>query len=456
MKKMLTNNIALKIISLFFAAIFWLIVVNIDDPEVTRSISGIPVNVLDAKVITEKNQVYNIVSGETVAITVTGPRSQVDKMNRDDFLAEAPFSEKSNVDAVPIYVAFRNSKYEKSCVIKQKNMTMKLQVEDIVSKTYEIAIYNSGTEMAGYMVGKATVSPTTVTVTAPESVINIISKVQVNVDVSKNAESFSEDVTIRYYTETGSAVNLGEHASVTNDMANVSVQMYSIKEVPLKFGSTGTVADGYELVEIAGNKQTVKIAGTNVNQVESIVFPDELINISGATKDVVVDVDVAAQLPSGVSLVDEKNDATVIATAKIEKLIWKNYSLPISEIDMNNLPEGLEAKFEEQNVNVRLSGLQTAHDSFNMGDLNAYVDLRNVIEGRNEVIVKMTIPDGLKLSADVRANVLISKEQSETTTLDETTPKATTPPETTPKATTPPETTTTNRTSDDESLNDEE
>ncbi len=455
MKKTLTNNIALKIISLFFAAIFWLIVVNIDDPEVTRSISGIPVNVLDANVITEQNQVYNIVSGETVAITVTGPRSQVDKMNRDDFLAEAPFREKSNVDAVPIYVAFRNSKYEKSCVIKQKNMAMKLEVEDVVPKTYEIAIYNKGTETAGYMVGKATVSPATVTVTAPKSIINVISKVQVNLDISGHSENFDEELKIMYYTETGSLVDLGDHTHVTSETAMVNVEMYSIKEVPLKFGSIGNVADGYELIDITGNKQTVKIAGTSVNQVESIVFPDELINISDASQNVIVDVDVAAQLPSGVSLIDEESDATVTVTAKIEKLIWKNYSLPISEIDMNNLPNGFVAKFEEQNVTVRLSGLQAAYESFNMGDLKAYVDLRNVIEGRNEVIVKMTIPEGLKLSADVRANVMISKEQSETTTLDETTTKQTTPADTT--ATTPQETTSVNRnTSGNESSGDEE
>ena len=55
MKKTLTNNIALKLISLFFAAIFWIVVVNVDDPEVTRSISGIPVIVLDEGVITNQN-----------------------------------------------------------------------------------------------------------------------------------------------------------------------------------------------------------------------------------------------------------------------------------------------------------------------------------------------------------------------------------------------------------------
>ena len=74
MKKILTNNIAYKLLSLFFAVIFWLIVVNIDDPEVTRTIQGIPVTTLDEEVITEKNQVYTILSGKEVTVTIKGQK----------------------------------------------------------------------------------------------------------------------------------------------------------------------------------------------------------------------------------------------------------------------------------------------------------------------------------------------------------------------------------------------
>ena len=88
MKKILTNNIAYKLLSLFFAVIFWLIVVNIDDPEVTRTIQGIPVTTLDEEVITEKNQVYTILSGKEVTVTIKGPRSEVDKMSKEDFVRE--------------------------------------------------------------------------------------------------------------------------------------------------------------------------------------------------------------------------------------------------------------------------------------------------------------------------------------------------------------------------------
>ncbi len=86
---------------------------------------------------------------------------------------------------------------------------------------------------------------------------------------------------------------------------------------------------------------------------------------------------------------------------------------------MHNLSEDLNAEFLEQSISFRLTGRQSVHDAFNMGDLNAYVDLRNAREGINEVIVRMTVPEGLKLSSEVRANVQVTAIQEETTSMPE-------------------------------------
>lgn len=423
MKSKQTNKLLLKLISLLFALIIWLVVVNIDDPEVTRSINGIPVNPLDVSVIADKNQVYSIVSGDTVDIQVTGPRSQVDNMTKEDFVAEAPFSEKSNVDAVPIYVTFRNSKYEKHCEINQKNMTMKLNVEDIIEKSYEIELLCTGTESAGYMIGKKTLSPSVVTVSAPASVINLISRVQVSMDVSGLSENHSEELPIQYYTETGSRITFGEGSSSNVKTANAALEIYSIKEVPIKFGYTGNVAEGYELISLDCSRQTVKIAGPDVAQIDDITLPNELLNVTDATQDVVASVDIAAHIPKGTMLLTTVEEPIQL-TAKIGALIQRDYNIPISEIDIRNLSEEYQAEFTESSISIRFSGLMPAHDSLQLGALNAYVDLRNVREGVNEVIVKITIPENMKVVSDIRAHVMITRipeETSETTTPDATT-----------------------------------
>lgn len=415
-----TNGIVLKLISLLAAVLLWLIVVNIDDPQVTRTITNIPVNVLDEELITEQNQIYSIYSGDKVSIHVTGPRSEVDGLTREDFVAQAPFSEKSNVNAVPIYVSFRNSKYEKNCSIVQKDRTMILEVENILTKTFEIGSEKSGSVAAGYTVGKERLSPTTVTLKAPESIINAIDRAGVKIDLAGHTEDFSEEVAILFYNANGSVVNLNEYCELSTETTNASIQVLTIKEVPLKFGSTGTVAEGYELVSVTGNKQTVKIAGYNVNLIDAITFPDELVDVEDATADVVVEADVPAQLTSGIMLVDE-SDAKITVTAKVEELVTKTYRLPISAIDIHNLPEDMETEFGSSYVNVSVTALQSVQNEFTVSDVKAYVDLKNVKIGDNEVLVHITLPEGLKLTSEVIVNVNMASTRPETTEQDSST-----------------------------------
>jgi YbbR domain-containing protein len=416
MKKLLTNNVSLKLLSLLFAVIFWLIVVNIDDPEVSRTIQGISVTVLDEEVITGNNQVYNIVSGEEVTITVKGPRSEVDRMTKDDFVAEAPFSEKSNVDAVPIYVTFRNSKYEKDCEITQKTMSMRLEIENIVTKSYEIGINHTSNLTSAYYLGKENIEPKSVTISAPESVINQIENVMVDVDLSSHTEDFSVPLNIKCITETGTNISYNaQNVSIDSSTVTYSANVYAVREVPLEFGTKGTVADGYELVDVMSEKSTIKIAGPNADKIDSIVIPSELINVAGANSDVTVDVDILAQLPSGVFLYND-GDATMKVTAYIEQLVTNAYRLPVSEIDKNNIPEGYTAEITDQSVNISVVGLQKNQESFSLDGLNAYVDLKNTVEGNNEVILKLTLPDGLRVLTEVRVNVLLTKNVDDTYT----------------------------------------
>lgn len=413
MKKLLTNNVILKLLSVVFAVLFWLIVVNIDDPEVSRTIHGIPVTVLDEEVITDNNQVYDVISGQEVTVIVKGPRSEVDRMTKDDFLAEAPFSEKSNVDAVPIYVKFRNSKYEKDCEITQKTMSMKLYIENIVTKTYEISINHTSELTASYYLGRENIEPKSVAISAPESVINQIKNVIVDVDLASHTEDFSVLLNVKCLTDTGNALNNNLNMKIDNETVIYSANVYSVREIPLEFGTRGVVADGYEMVDIVPEKSTLKVAGPNANKIDSIIFPAELLNISGASSDVSVDVDVQAQLPSGVFLCNE-SDAVMKVTARVEKLVTSNYRLPVSEIDKNNIPAGYNAEITDQSVNIRLVGLQKYQDAFSLDEINAYVDLKNTVEGNNEVILRFNLPDNLRTEAEVLVNVLVTKIENTT------------------------------------------
>lgn len=444
MKKILTNNILLKVLSILFAVILWLVVVNIDDPTVTRMITGIPVVTQDEDVLVNQKQVYEIVSGDTATIVIKGPRSYVDKMTKEDFVAEASFNEMSSVYAVPITVKHRYSKYEKSVDITQKTTTMTLQVENIITRNYEIQVEEIGNTPSGYTMGSETVQPTTVEVTAPESVINLINKAVVEVNLSKYSASDKVSLPVKFYTKSGTLVDMGSHSQLSDDTADVSLNVYPVKEVPLKFGSVGTPADGYSLTDIESDVKMVKIAGENVSDIDSIIIPSEVVDIQGKSDNVAISIDITGYLPDGVILYNDENSKVNIV-AKIEKLVVKKFTIATKDIKLKNSTKDFSISYVDGNsVTIQLKGLQSVFDSFDEDSLEPYIDLGSIVEGNNSVTINVTLSDNITEVAIPTVNIMAalkSSDDKQDTTSNTTKPSTEDSKETTAKPTVSGETT---------------
>ena len=59
LRLMLTNNVGIKVIAVIIAAIIWLAVVNINDPEKTITIYNIPITITDEEVLLDQDMVYD-------------------------------------------------------------------------------------------------------------------------------------------------------------------------------------------------------------------------------------------------------------------------------------------------------------------------------------------------------------------------------------------------------------
>ena len=60
MKKRLTNNFSLKIISLVLAIMFWLVIASIEDPETTKNFT-IPVTKINEDMVRENDKTYEVI-----------------------------------------------------------------------------------------------------------------------------------------------------------------------------------------------------------------------------------------------------------------------------------------------------------------------------------------------------------------------------------------------------------
>ena len=90
MKKKLTKNLPLKLLSLALAVFLWAVVLNVDDPVTSVQFSNVPVEVLHPEVVTSKGKTYQIEDEtDTVRVTVRAKRSVLHSMTVSDIKASA-------------------------------------------------------------------------------------------------------------------------------------------------------------------------------------------------------------------------------------------------------------------------------------------------------------------------------------------------------------------------------
>ena len=58
MKKRMESDLLLKIISVVFAFLLWMFVINTDNPVIKKTFSDVPVDMLNEQVLDDLNQTY--------------------------------------------------------------------------------------------------------------------------------------------------------------------------------------------------------------------------------------------------------------------------------------------------------------------------------------------------------------------------------------------------------------
>ena len=420
MKKFLTNNIGYKILALIFSAILWLVVVNIQDPNIPRTISGIPITILNENAITDQNLVYTKESGETAFVRVTGPRSIVEKLRATDFIATSDFTELSITNAAPVEIVLspENSRYSNDIDIIDKTNSIVINIESIKTKNYTVEVAYKGATANGFVIGSESIDSPVVKVSAPESILKTIKTVVLNIDVSGKNADFTVHVQPTLLNDNGDVIALEYPVSIDINSITVAVDMHRVKEVPINFATTGTPQAGYELVALEYNPLYISVHGLeeDLENIESISVPSSLIDISASTSDVSVNIDISLYLPEGIYLYDE-NQRVMRVTAQIQGPIQRSINIGSNQVELRNVPGGYDAVITTSPIPVRISGNPGDVNDVDANSLTGFVDLSAGVEGSNERVLELSLPTGVSLVSPVRVTVtLTSNVNTETTT----------------------------------------
>lgn len=397
MKRKLTNNLFLKILSVIFAFILWLVVVNINDPDVPSTITGIPITIINEEKITKQGQIYYIESPvtQTGSVIVKGARSIVDNLKPSDIKATVDFSDVSSVGAVTINYSLPDGV---SLVAKRVEM-MRIVTEAMKSDTFDVAILTKGSTADGYLVGDSKVSPNRVKITAPESILNLIKNVVVEIDIDGVSTDISSQANLHLYDGNGKEINYTENSNITISATtlNVNIGMLRTQIKPLELEISGEVQDGYRFLGMNCAVSGIAVKGLPAKvmsfQKISVSESSGELDLSELTEETEVVVDINRYLPEGVSLLNE-SDRYVTVTLNVQPLYERELYVTMNEIRMENIPENMDLTYNREAMAlVRLEGLYDDVYAVQTDEMNPRVDLRNLGAGVHRLVVSLDVPD---------------------------------------------------------------
>lgn len=403
-KERLTRNIGLKILSLLLAVLLWIVILNVDDPVVTRTFQNIPVTKVNENVLKSKDQVYEVISGDTVSVKVKGKRSIIESLITTDFQAIADLSQLSIVNAVPIEISV--PKYlDEVDVLEQNHITMKVSLEKLETQQFRINVVEKGTVEEGYYVKEKTARPNILQVSAAHSIISKIKEVTVEVDVTNANESFSETAIPKVYDNNGTLMDSSK-MNFNYDEVEVSVDLLQTKTVSLFIDLKGTPLFGYQYVDFEYEPKKVVIAGER-EELDKVDYIKGEYNINNKSADIVDEVNIADFIKNDVILIDENQNAVI--NIDIEKLDSKELNFNTSEIEIRNLPNGRKLSFNNNLFNVTVYGKTDILASITNGSLTPYIDASKEQLGTKFVTIQFDPPPNDVTCSNPNISVTVRK-----------------------------------------------
>ena len=428
MKKALTRNLGLKLASLVLAFVLWFLVAQIYDPKDTVTFNNIQVRLINTELLDEEGKVYEVLDNSNlVRVTVTGPQSIVkSELRRSDIVAEADMSKLTDINTIAITYYCENVSND-SVEIKGNHDSVRLNVEDKTSKWIKLESNTIGEVASGYMIGNVTLDQTNIEVTGPKSAISQVDHAGVDINVTDSSSSLSANVDIKLYDADDNELTL-ESVKKNVNSAHMTVEVLATKEVPVEIEYMGVPEDGYMATgEVESSVPTVRIAGTAsaLVGISAITVPEERMNITGQSGDLVDIINLKEYLPSNVRLANKSFDGKITATVYIEPIDTKDLTIPADNISITGVPDGMEAEVTStaEEYNITVSGLtrdvSILRDSSVTGvlDLNQWMEdngLEELTPGNYTIPVTFNLSEDITVDTDVNIHIRLKNADSST------------------------------------------
>lgn len=304
----------------------------------------------------------------------------------------------SGPTSVPVIVTSTDDRIN---VIGSTPDVVTVQLDDLVTRADVPVMIDYGTPPEGYEVGDVTVTPPTVSVSGPASVVDQVVSVRGTVQIQASGISVDQDVLLAPIDNVGDAVS---PVNVEPRTVRVQIPVFQNRQsltVPVRPVIVGSPAAGFEVASVAVLPTAVTVQG-GAEQLSTLAQADtEPVSITGASTDITAVVGLA--LPSGiVPLGDDRITVTVTlrpvtATRSFE-----------GGINLVGGTTGRTYDIDVDRVLLIIGGSTADLDRLQGSSVVADIDVSDLEPGTTNVPVTVDLPAGLTLVSATPPTVAVT------------------------------------------------
>ena len=390
------NKLASVALSLLVATALWLYVITTVSPGSKETYYNIPVVLANESVLNERGLMITNQSASTVTLVLSGNRSDLVKVNPSNIILKADLSsiyEPGNQIPISYTVSFPGNVASNAFVTESKSPgRIYLNVERRVSKAIPVELQWIGSVPEGFIADRDNMllEYPTIQITGPQSVADKIEKAVIEVDLTEQRESISRDCTYTLCNAAGEPVDAG--LITTNaEQIHLEVKIQRVKDVQLVYQLVeggGAKAENAQIIlsmdkiRVSGSEAALELMGDQL-----VVGTIDLTEISEDTvKTFTIPLDEGITNLTGV--------AEVTADIRLTGLGTKDFL--IRQINVVNVPEGLEVELITQELTVKLRGPSAQIAALTDEDVMIVVDFTGAEVGTATFPVRAVFTDGFR------------------------------------------------------------
>ncbi|GAB4468039.1 MAG: CdaR family protein [Anaerolineae bacterium] len=372
----LRGNLVSLVIALLMALTVWILAVQEQNPVVEFELDT-PVNI-DIEGL-EPGLVITNDYPHTARIRLRAQQNTIPSISAEDVVITANVA---GLGPGNHQVQLNIDVATQALLVSANPSNIRLEIERLSERTLPVQLRIIGELPTGYEIDESGVvrSPAQVTISGPESRVNLVSEIVVTASVDGLREPFSQVIPLTVLDSSGASV---EGVRITPEQVQVDIPIYQragFQEVAIRVPTIGRPASGYYMTSRVVTPPLVTIQGDP----ELLASLPPLINtqpvdINGLTDDLIIEVGL--DLPAGVSVVGSPSVQVLITIAAQQD----SRSLFVT-VKPVGLEEGLEVTLIPEEIEVFLSGplpvLQTLDPEI---DIIVTVDLLGLGPGEYQI-----------------------------------------------------------------------